>query len=64
MVLGIEPSCGETGSGPVRDGVLLGQASAGDLGGHARYGGVVPETSARAHLVVHATPTPLARTAA
>lgn len=52
VVLGIESSCDETGAGLVRDGVLLGQAVASSMDEHARYGGVVPEIAARAH--VHA----------
>ncbi|WP_030060421.1 tRNA (adenosine(37)-N6)-threonylcarbamoyltransferase complex transferase subunit TsaD [Streptomyces novaecaesareae] len=52
VVLGIESSCDETGAGLVRDGVLLGQAVASSMAEHARYGGVVPEIAARAH--VHA----------
>ncbi|KJK56711.1 hypothetical protein UK12_21045 [Saccharothrix sp. ST-888] len=52
VVLGIESSCDETGAGLVRDGVLLGQAVASGMAEHARFGGVVPEIAARAH--VHA----------
>ncbi|GHF36983.1 tRNA N6-adenosine threonylcarbamoyltransferase [Kitasatospora xanthocidica] len=52
VVLGIESSCDETGAGLVRDGVLLGHAVASSMDEHARYGGVVPEIAARAH--VHA----------
>ncbi|MGW2543961.1 tRNA (adenosine(37)-N6)-threonylcarbamoyltransferase complex transferase subunit TsaD, partial [Kitasatospora sp. NPDC001574] len=52
MVLGIESSCDETGAGLVQDGRLLGQAVASSMDEHARYGGVVPEIAARAH--VHA----------
>ncbi|MFB7665003.1 hypothetical protein ACFC1R_13775 [Kitasatospora sp. NPDC056138] len=50
VALGIESSCDETGTGLVRDGVLLGVASSMDE--HARFGGMVPEIAARAH--VHA----------
>ncbi|MET8702876.1 tRNA (adenosine(37)-N6)-threonylcarbamoyltransferase complex transferase subunit TsaD [Kitasatospora sp. NPDC058032] len=50
VVLGIESSCDETGAGLVRDGVLLGQAVASSMDEHARFGGVVPEIAARAHL--------------
>jgi N6-L-threonylcarbamoyladenine synthase len=50
VVLGIETSCDETGVGLVRDGVLLGQALASSMDEHARFGGVVPEIAARAHL--------------
>ncbi|TGN62988.1 tRNA (adenosine(37)-N6)-threonylcarbamoyltransferase complex transferase subunit TsaD [Nocardioides eburneiflavus] len=52
IVLGIETSCDETGVGLVRDGVLLGQALASSMEEHVRFGGVVPEIAARAH--VHA----------
>ncbi|MGH4029976.1 tRNA (adenosine(37)-N6)-threonylcarbamoyltransferase complex transferase subunit TsaD [Actinomycetota bacterium Odt1-20B] len=52
VVLGIESSCDETGAGLVRDGRLLGHAVASSMDAHARYGGVVPEIAARAH--VHA----------
>ncbi|AUG78033.1 O-sialoglycoprotein endopeptidase [Kitasatospora sp. MMS16-BH015] len=52
VVLGIESSCDETGAGLVRDGRLLGHAVASSMAEHARYGGVVPEIAARAH--VHA----------
>jgi N6-L-threonylcarbamoyladenine synthase len=50
VVLGIETSCDETGVGLVRDGVLLGQALASSMDEHARFGGVVPEIAARAHV--------------
>ncbi|AEW98655.1 tRNA (adenosine(37)-N6)-threonylcarbamoyltransferase complex transferase subunit TsaD [Streptantibioticus cattleyicolor] len=50
VVLGIESSCDETGAGLVRDGRLLGHAVASSLDEHARYGGVVPEIAARAHV--------------
>ncbi|MEV6347138.1 tRNA (adenosine(37)-N6)-threonylcarbamoyltransferase complex transferase subunit TsaD [Actinoplanes sp. NPDC051851] len=50
LVLGIETSCDETGVGLVRDGVLLGDALASSMDEHARFGGVVPEIAARAHL--------------
>ncbi|WP_341476739.1 tRNA (adenosine(37)-N6)-threonylcarbamoyltransferase complex transferase subunit TsaD [Nocardioides currus] len=50
--MGIETSCDETGVGLVRDGVLLGQALASSMEEHVRFGGVVPEIAARAH--VHA----------
>ncbi|MCB5908659.1 tRNA (adenosine(37)-N6)-threonylcarbamoyltransferase complex transferase subunit TsaD [Streptomyces pinistramenti] len=52
VVLGIESSCDETGAGLVRDGRLLGHALASSMDEHARFGGVVPEIAARAH--VHA----------
>jgi N6-L-threonylcarbamoyladenine synthase len=50
IVLGIESSCDETGVGLVADGVLLGQSLASSMAEHARFGGVVPEVAARAHL--------------
>ena len=48
--MGIETSCDETGIGFVRDGVLLGDALASSMAEHVRFGGVVPEIAARAHL--------------
>lgn len=50
LVLGIESSCDETGVGLVRDGVLLADAVASSVEEHARFGGVVPEVAARAHV--------------
>ena len=50
LVLGIESSCDETGIGLVRDGVLLADAVASSVDEHARFGGVVPEVAARAHV--------------
>src|ERR1700759_5630358 len=50
IVMGIETSCDETGVGLVEDGVLLGDALASSMDEHARFGGVVPEIAARAHL--------------
>jgi N6-L-threonylcarbamoyladenine synthase len=50
VVMGIETSCDETGVGFVQDGVLLGDALASSMDEHARFGGVVPEIAARAHL--------------
>ncbi|WP_405945235.1 tRNA (adenosine(37)-N6)-threonylcarbamoyltransferase complex transferase subunit TsaD [Streptomyces sp. NBC_01020] len=50
VVLGIESSCDETGAGLVRDGQLLGHAVASSMDEHARFGGVVPEIAARAHV--------------
>ncbi|MFG2211212.1 tRNA (adenosine(37)-N6)-threonylcarbamoyltransferase complex transferase subunit TsaD [Streptomyces sp. NPDC048638] len=60
VVLGIESSCDETGAGLVRDGRLFGQALASSMAEHARFGGVVPEVAARAH--VHSL-TPVVRAA-
>ena len=48
--MGIETSCDETGVGFVEDGVLLGDALASSMDEHARFGGVVPEIAARAHV--------------
>src|SRR3954449_122280 len=59
--MGIETSCDETGVGFVRNGTLLGDALASSMDEHARFGGVVPEIAARAHL--HAL-VPMVRTAA
>jgi N6-L-threonylcarbamoyladenine synthase len=50
VVMGIETSCDETGVGFVEGGVLLGDALASSMDEHARFGGVVPEIAARAHL--------------
>ncbi|SHG02829.1 O-sialoglycoprotein endopeptidase [Jatrophihabitans endophyticus] len=50
VVMGIETSCDETGVGFVQDGVLLGDALASSMAEHARFGGVVPEIAARAHV--------------
>ena len=49
-VLGFETSCDETGIGIVRDGELLADALATSVEEHARFGGVVPEVAARAHV--------------
>ena len=50
LVLGIETSCDETGIGIVRGRELLANVIASSMDEHARYGGVVPEVAARAHL--------------
>lgn len=50
LVLGIETSCDETGIGIVRGRTLLSNTIASSMDQHARYGGVVPEVAARAHL--------------
>lgn len=50
LVLGIESSCDETGVGIVRGRELLSNVIASSMDEHARYGGVVPEVAARAHL--------------
>ncbi|MCR2785021.1 MULTISPECIES: tRNA (adenosine(37)-N6)-threonylcarbamoyltransferase complex transferase subunit TsaD [unclassified Microbacterium] len=50
LVLGIETSCDETGIGIVRGRRLLSNTIASSMDEHARYGGVIPEIAARAHL--------------
>jgi N6-L-threonylcarbamoyladenine synthase len=50
LVLGIESSCDETGVGIVRGTTLLANAVSSSMDAHARFGGVVPEIAARAHL--------------
>ena len=50
VVLGVETSCDETGIGIVRGRTLLSNVIASSMEQHARYGGVVPEVAARAHL--------------
>lgn len=50
LVIGIESSCDETGVGIVRGRELLANVIASSMDAHARYGGVVPEVAARAHL--------------
>jgi len=50
LVLGIESSCDETGVGLVHGASLLADAVASSVEAHARFGGVVPEVAARAHL--------------
>ena len=50
LVLGIETSCDETGVGIVRGRTLLANVIASSMDEHARFGGVVPEVAARAHL--------------
>jgi N6-L-threonylcarbamoyladenine synthase len=50
LVLGIETSCDETGIGIVRGRQLLANVISSSMDEHARYGGVVPEVAARAHL--------------
>ncbi|MFT4123456.1 MAG: tRNA (adenosine(37)-N6)-threonylcarbamoyltransferase complex transferase subunit TsaD [Microbacteriaceae bacterium] len=49
-MLGIETSCDETGVGIVRGTELLANVISSSMAEHARYGGVVPEVAARAHL--------------
>lgn len=50
LVLGIETSCDETGIGIVRGKTLLANTINSSMDEHVRYGGVVPEVAARAHL--------------
>lgn len=50
VVLGIETSCDETGIGIVRGRTLLANTVASSMAEHARFGGVVPEIAARAHV--------------
>ena len=50
LILGIETSCDETGVGIVHGNRLLANALASSMDEHAKYGGVVPEVAARAHL--------------
>jgi N6-L-threonylcarbamoyladenine synthase len=50
LVLGIETSCDETGVGIVRGSTLLANSVASSMDEHAKYGGVVPEIAARAHV--------------
>ncbi len=50
LVLGIESSCDETGIGIVRGNQLLANVISSSMDEHARFGGVVPEIAARAHL--------------
>jgi len=50
IVLGIESTCDETGVGIVRGTTLLANVISSSMDEHARFGGVVPEIAARAHL--------------
>ncbi|GAA1809523.1 tRNA (adenosine(37)-N6)-threonylcarbamoyltransferase complex transferase subunit TsaD [Nesterenkonia flava] len=50
LVLGIETSCDETGVGIVRGTRLLANEVASSMEEHVRFGGVIPEIAARAHL--------------
>lgn len=50
IVLGIESTCDETGIGIVRGNSLLANALHSSMDQHSKYGGVVPEVAARAHL--------------
>ena len=50
LVLGIETSCDETGVGVVAGTTLQSNVLASQVDLHARFGGVVPEVAARAHV--------------
>ena len=51
IVLGIESSCDETAAAIIRDDkMILSNIISSQINDHARYGGVVPEIAARAHL--------------
>ena len=51
LVLGVETSCDETSVAVLDgDGRVLSNVVSSQLAAHARYGGVVPEVAARAHL--------------
>jgi len=51
MILGIETTCDETSAAVVRDGwEVLSNVVASQIDLHAKFGGVVPEVAARAHL--------------
>lgn len=50
LVLGIETSCDETGVGIVRGTQLLANTVSSSVEEHVRFGGVIPEIAARAHL--------------
>ncbi|WP_434084362.1 tRNA (adenosine(37)-N6)-threonylcarbamoyltransferase complex transferase subunit TsaD [Micrococcus porci] len=50
LVLGIESSCDETGVGIARGTALLAHEVASSVEEHVRFGGVIPEIAARAHL--------------
>lgn len=51
LVLGLESSCDETAAAVLRgDGTILAEAVLSQEAEHARFGGVVPEIAARAHL--------------
>jgi N6-L-threonylcarbamoyladenine synthase len=50
LILGLETSCDETGIGVVRGHQVLANVIASQVDEHARFGGVVPEVAARAHV--------------
>lgn len=50
MILGIETSCDETGVAVVSGDEILATVLSSQIEAHARFGGVVPEVAARAHV--------------
>ena len=50
MILGLETSCDETAAAVVRGREVLSSVLASQVDQHARFGGVVPEVAARAHV--------------
>lgn len=50
LILGIETSCDETGVAVVAGNEILSTVLASQIEAHARFGGVVPEVAARAHV--------------
>jgi N6-L-threonylcarbamoyladenine synthase len=50
LILGIETSCDETGVAVVAGNEVLSTVLASQMDAHARFGGVVPEVAARAHV--------------
>jgi N6-L-threonylcarbamoyladenine synthase len=50
LVLGIETSCDETAVGVVRGTTMLSNVISSQVDAHSRFGGVVPEVAARAHV--------------
>jgi N6-L-threonylcarbamoyladenine synthase len=50
LILGIETSCDETAVAVVRGRTVLSNVLSSQIDAHARFGGVVPEVAARAHV--------------
>lgn len=50
LILGIETSCDETGVAVVSGNEILATVLSSQIDAHARFGGVVPEVAARAHV--------------
>lgn len=50
LILGVETSCDETGVAVVRGHEILATVLSSQIDAHARFGGVVPEVAARAHV--------------